>query len=117
MRLKLRLRALPAVAAAALVLSRGRFALAQSVDSAATQNVGLRAFSALETGQRLTPTQIDAIARDLLSKLALEEKIGLMSGDSPFYDGFLKLVSGGYNRPPSLTAGATPRFGILIPPT
>ncbi len=59
-----------------------------------------------------TSAAIDAAARDLLAKLTLDEKIGMMSGDAPFFAGFLKLAAGGYNRLPLMTAGTVPRLGI-----
>lgn len=52
-----------------------------------TQDLSASAFGALETSQRLTPAQIDGIARELLAQLSLEEKIGMMSGDTPFFQG------------------------------
>ena len=41
-----------------------------------------------------SPEAADSMARDLLSKLTLDEKITLMSGDMSFYQGFLKLAAG-----------------------
>ena len=51
--------------------------------------LGARAFGALETRQLLTDPQIDGIARELLAQLSLEEKFGMMSGDTPFFQGDL----------------------------
>jgi beta-glucosidase len=89
---------------AASLVARARAALAQTG--------GSPTFAALQSPETLTPAQADTAARDLLSKLTLDEKIGLMSGDAPFFRGFLKLAAGGYNRPPLLTAGAIPRLAI-----
>jgi beta-glucosidase len=77
-----------------------------------TQDLSASAFGALETSQRLTPAQIDGIARELLAQLSLEEKIGMMSGDTPFFQGYLDASRGGYRRHPLNTAGAIPRLGI-----
>ena len=51
--------------------------------------LGARAFGAFETRQSLTEPQIDGIARELLAQLSLEEKFGMMSGDTPFFQGDL----------------------------
>ena len=49
--------------------------------------MGSAAFGGLETREPLTEAQIDGIARGLLAQLTLEEKIGMMSGDTPFFQG------------------------------
>ena len=70
------------------------------------------AFGALETPAALTPPQIDAQARGLLAQLTLDEKIGLMSGDTPFWPGLAEMMApGGYASRPWV-AGAVPRLGI-----
>ncbi len=69
------------------------------------------AFGALETSETLTPGQIDARAQALLAQLTLDEKIGLMSGDPPFWSGLADMFSGGYNRH-VWPAGAVERLGI-----
>lgn len=69
------------------------------------------AFGTLETGAALTSDQIDAKARELLSRLTLDEKIWMMSGDSPFWPGFADMMGGGYSRH-TWVAGAVPRLGI-----
>jgi beta-glucosidase len=70
------------------------------------------AFGALETAAPLTQEQIDAKARELLSKLSLEEKLGLMDGDTPFWSGLAEMMApGGYGSRPWV-AGAVPRLGI-----
>lgn len=70
------------------------------------------AFGALETPAALTPLQIDAKARGLLAQLTLDEKIGLMSGDTPFWPGLAEMMApGGYASRPWV-AGAVPRLGI-----
>jgi beta-glucosidase len=70
------------------------------------------AFGKLETRQSLTEAQIDAIARSLLSQLTLEEKLSMMSGDAPFFEGTYMLNRNGYYRQPRFSAGANPRLGI-----
>ncbi len=70
------------------------------------------AFGALETPAALTPPQIDAKARGLLAQLTLDEKLGLMSGDTPFWPGLAEMMApGGYGSRPWV-AGAVPRLGI-----
>lgn len=69
------------------------------------------AFGSLETGEALTPGQIEARAQDLLAQLTLDEKIRLMHGDPPFWPGLAEMFSGGYSQH-SWVAGAVPRLGI-----
>ncbi len=70
------------------------------------------AFGRLETSATLTPTQIDARARELLAQLSLDEKLGLMDGDTPFWPGLAEMMApGGYASRPWV-AGAVPRLGI-----
>jgi beta-glucosidase len=68
-------------------------------------------FGALETRHSLTSAQVEGVARGLLGELTLEEKIGLMSGDTGFWNGLAYMLGGGYSRQ-SWAAGATPRLGI-----
>jgi beta-glucosidase len=70
------------------------------------------AFGALETREPLTDARIDAIARELLAQLSLEEKIDMMSGGHRFFPGMLHFGSAGYKRHPLTTVGAVPRLGI-----
>lgn len=70
------------------------------------------AFGALETATALTGAQIDARARELLAQLTLDEKLGLMDGDTPFWPGLAEMMApGGYGSRPWV-AGAVPRLGI-----
>jgi hypothetical protein len=69
------------------------------------------ALGALETREPLTPEQIDGTARDLLGRLTVEEKIGLISGDTSFFPGMARMSGGGYNRHPLTTASAIPLDG------
>ena len=70
------------------------------------------AFGALETAAVLTPGQIDARAHDLLAQLTIDEKLGLMDGDTPFWPGLAEMMApGGYASRPWV-AGAVPRLGI-----
>jgi beta-glucosidase len=70
------------------------------------------AFGKLETSQSLTPAQIDAKAREVLGQLTLDEKLGLMDGDTPFWPGLAEMMApGGYASRPWV-AGAVPRLGI-----
>ncbi|HVT74707.1 MAG TPA: glycoside hydrolase family 3 C-terminal domain-containing protein [Lacunisphaera sp.] len=70
------------------------------------------AFGALETPAALTPEQIETRARELVAALTLEEKLGLMDGDTPFWPGLAEMMApGGYASRPWV-AGAVPRLGI-----
>ncbi len=70
------------------------------------------AFGALETPAALTPGQIDARARALFAQLTLDEKLGMMDGDTPFWPGLAEMMApGGYASRPWV-AGAVPRLGI-----
>lgn len=70
------------------------------------------AFAGLETTDQLSDAQIDARARELLGRLTLDEKIQMMSGDTPFWPGIADmLLGGGYANHPWV-AGAVPRLGI-----
>jgi beta-glucosidase len=70
------------------------------------------AFGSLETPQTLSPEQIDARAGELLGQLTLDEKLGLMDGDTPFWPGLAEMMApGGYGSRPWV-AGAVPRLGI-----
>ena len=76
-----------------------------------TQTDDQAAFSGLEPGVELSSVQIGARARELLAQLTLEEKIGMMDGDTPFWSGMLEMMGGGYADRP-WHAGAVSRLGI-----
>jgi beta-glucosidase len=69
------------------------------------------AFGALATTESLTDEQIEQRVQTLLDQLTLEEKIGLMDGDPPFWSGVADMFAGGYNQH-TWVAGAVPRLGI-----
>ena len=69
------------------------------------------AFDGLETPDQLTKDQIDTRAQALLERLTLDEKIQVMSGDTPFWPGLHEMFAGGYGDHPWV-AGAVPRLGI-----
>lgn len=69
------------------------------------------AFDGLETNERLSEAQIDARARQMLGELSLDEKIKMMSGDTPFWSGMADMMGGGYASHPWV-AGAVPQLGI-----
>ena len=75
-------------------------------------NVQSGPFGALETAAPLTDAQIDGIARGLVAQLTREEKIGMMSGDTAFFEGALSMQLDGYQRQPRTTAGAIQRLGL-----
>jgi len=69
-------------------------------------------FGALDVSGGLDPDQVDARARALLDELSLDEKLGLMHGDLPFWEGLaLMSAPGGYSSQ-CWVAGAVPRLGI-----
>ena len=70
------------------------------------------AFGGLETSEPLTEAQIEGIARGLLAELSLDEKIGMMHGDTSFFQGMLSMNRSAYYRQPRTTAGAIARLGI-----
>lgn len=70
------------------------------------------AFGILDAPATLTPDAIDRRARDLLADLTIDEKLGLMDGDLPFWQGLAKISEPqGYSRD-FWVAGAVPRLGI-----
>ncbi len=70
------------------------------------------AFGALETTASLTPAQIETRAGELLAQLSLDEKLGLMDGDSPFWPGLAEMMAPGGYASRAWVAGAIPRLGI-----
>jgi beta-glucosidase len=70
------------------------------------------AFGMLETPTTLSSEEIEARARELLAQLSLDEKLGMMDGDTPFWPGLAEMMApGGYGSRPWV-AGAVPRLGI-----
>ncbi len=70
------------------------------------------AFGAFETATALTPDDIERRARALAADLTLDEKLGMMDGDLPFWQGLAKISAPqGYSRD-FWVAGAVPRLGI-----
>ena len=70
------------------------------------------AFGALDTTGVDDADALDARARALLDQLGLDEKLGLMDGDLPFWEGLaLMSAPGGYSSR-CWVAGAVPRLGI-----
>ena len=68
-------------------------------------------FGKLETPNRRSDEEIEALAHELLGQLTLDEKIKMMSGDTPFWSGMAEMMGGGYADHPWV-AGAVPRLGI-----
>src|SRR5689334_25096087 len=52
-----------------------------------------------------------AEARTLLAEMTLEEKLGCLDGDTPFWDGLIDGIQGGYYEHP-FPAAAVPRLGV-----
>ena len=55
--------------------------------------------------------EIEARAGELLSRMTLEEKVGAMCGDEPFWPGMEEMTEEGYNLRPYV-AGENPRLGL-----
>ncbi len=64
----------------------------------------------LETENKRTRTEIEALARGILDQMSLDEKIAHMSGDTPLFRGSIQMLYG-YNLRP-LPAGENLRLGI-----
>ncbi|HET8929484.1 MAG TPA: glycoside hydrolase family 3 N-terminal domain-containing protein, partial [Acidimicrobiales bacterium] len=61
--------------------------------------------------RRIDADEVDAEAARLCAELTLEEKIDLLSGDTPFWPGLIEMVCECYNLTP-YGAGAVDRLGI-----
>jgi beta-glucosidase len=68
-------------------------------------------FSGSEPGEELSTEKIEAKAQQLLSELTLDEKVGMMDGDTPFWSGLEDMMGGGYNAH-TWNAGVVSRLGI-----
>src|SRR5262245_53310758 len=69
------------------------------------------AIGGLATSEALTDEQIEERARALLGQLTLDEKLGLMDGDLPFWPSLAAMAGEGYSRH-LWVGGAVPRLGI-----
>ena len=54
---------------------------------------------------------LGAVVEDLLDELTMNEKLGLLDGDVPFWDGLIEMNVAGYNRTP-IPMGRVERLGI-----
>jgi len=69
------------------------------------------AFTGFELGATPTAEQIEAKACKLLAQLTLDEKLGMMDGDTPFWPGLVDMMGGGY-ADRTWNAGVVSRLGI-----
>jgi len=69
------------------------------------------AFGELEMPEIMSDAQIEARTQELLAQLTLDEKINMMCGDLPFWQGLYQMLGVGYASQPWI-AGAVPRLGI-----
>jgi beta-glucosidase len=69
------------------------------------------AFGELEMPECMSDAQIEAQTCELLEQLTLDEKIKMMCGDLPFWQGMHQMLGVGYALQPWI-AGAVPRLGI-----
>ena len=88
----------------------GGFFTMPSATSTSIPAMGSAAFGGLETREPLTEAQIDGIARGLLAQLTLDEKIGMMHGDTSFFEGLCTCggmaTSASRERPPVPSRGS-----------
>ncbi len=70
-----------------------------------------KAFGELETPEIMSEAQVEARVQELLAQLTLDEKINMMCGDLPFWQGMYQMLGVGYASQPWI-AGAVPRLGI-----
>jgi len=70
------------------------------------------AFGALETAAKLSDSEIEAKAKALLAQLTLDEKLGMMDGDTRFWPGLAEMMPAGGYASRAWVAGAVPRLGI-----
>ncbi len=70
------------------------------------------AVGGLATAESIGPDAVDARARALLADLTLDEKLGLMDGDLPFWKGLALMSRPGGYASQFWVAGAVPRLGI-----
>jgi beta-glucosidase len=68
-------------------------------------------YTGFESRGKLTPEEIDEKSRALLAELTLDEKLGMMDADTPFWPGFIEMVGGGYGNHP-WNAGVVSRLNI-----
>jgi beta-glucosidase len=72
-----------------------------STSSAFSQSV-----ERLRAGERL-----ELLVEELVAELTPAEKLGLLDGDLPFWDGLADMLGNGYNRTP-IPMGCVERLGI-----
>ncbi len=70
------------------------------------------AFGALDAAGVAGADEVDARARALLDQLSIDEKLGLMNGDLPFWEGLARMSAPGGYSSQCWVAGAVPRLGI-----
>lgn len=76
-----------------------------------TQTNDQAGFAGLGPEAELSGEQIEARSGELLAQLTLDEKLGMMDGDTPFWAGLIEMMGGGYADHP-WNAGVVPRLGI-----
>ncbi|MFN2199471.1 MAG: beta-glucosidase [Anaerolineales bacterium] len=68
-------------------------------------------FSSFEPGIEITDEQLETRVNQLLAELTLDEKLGLMDADTPFWPGMVEMMGGGY-ADHTWNAGVVPRLNI-----
>jgi beta-glucosidase len=68
-------------------------------------------FVNFEPGIEISGEQLDAKVNELLAALTLDEKLGMMDADTPFWAGMIEMLGGGY-ADHTWNAGVVPRLNI-----
>ncbi len=91
----------------------GRWEWPASCDGGHHQDPGPGGHSVDGTsGNRLSDAELEYQARALLAQLTLEEKLSLLSGDTPFWAGMVDLALNDASHRHSWPAGVVPRLGL-----
>jgi beta-glucosidase len=53
-------------------------------------------FTSFDPGLEISTDQLEAKVNELLAALTLDEKLGMMDADTPFWPGFVEMMGGGY---------------------
>lgn len=76
-----------------------------------TQSNERPVFVSFESGADVSGEEIEARVDALLAELTLDEKLGMMDADTPFWPGMVDMMNGGYNAH-NWNAGVVPRLKI-----
>ena len=68
-------------------------------------------FASFEPGIEISDEKLETRINELLAELTLDEKLGMMDADTPFWPGMVDMMSGGY-ADHTWNAGVVPRLNI-----